>query len=95
MSPEIVLLSEFISAFETKWNRIAHLSPSSAAGSATYRKIVKDLLACQEAKSDFLLESFAESHVDVVENLSSKDHHTCPEAKERILTLPSNHRSPS
>jgi hypothetical protein len=30
-----------------------------------------------------------------VENLSSKDHLTYHEAKERILNLPSNHRSPS
>jgi hypothetical protein len=30
-----------------------------------------------------------------VENLSSKDHITYYEAKERILNLPSNHRSPS
>jgi uncharacterized membrane protein len=29
-------LSEFISAFETEWNRIAHLSQSSAASSSTY-----------------------------------------------------------
>jgi hypothetical protein len=30
-----------------------------------------------------------------VENLSSKDHLTYHEAKEHILNLPSNHRSPS
>jgi hypothetical protein len=29
-----------------------------------------------------------------MENLSSKDHHTYHEAKERILNLPANHRSP-
>jgi hypothetical protein len=83
------------SAFETEWNRIAHLSQSSAAGSSTYRKIVKDLFTCQEVKRDFLLAWFAESHDNVVENLSSKDHLTYHEAKERILNLPSNHRSPS
>jgi hypothetical protein len=38
--------SEFISGFEPEWNRIAHLSQSSAAGSSTYCKIVKDLFAC-------------------------------------------------
>jgi hypothetical protein len=54
---------------------------------------VKDLFTCQEAKSDFLLAWFAESHDNVVENLSSKDHLTYHEAKERILNLPSNHRS--
>jgi hypothetical protein len=38
---------------------------------------------------------FAESHDNVVEYISSKDHLTYDEAKERILNLPSNHRSPS
>jgi hypothetical protein len=56
---------------------------------------VKDLFACQEAKRDFLLAWFAESHDNVVENLSSKDHVTYHEAMKRILNLPSNHRSPS
>jgi hypothetical protein len=95
ISPAKVSPSEFISAFETEWNPIAHLSQSSAAGSSTYRKIVKDLFAYQEAKRDFLQAWFAESHDNIVENLSSKDHHTYYEAKERILNLPSNHRSPS
>jgi hypothetical protein len=85
----------YISAFETEWNRIAHLSQSSAAGCSMYRKIVKDLFACQEAKRDFLLAWFAESHDNVVENLSSKDHLTYHETKEGILNLPSNHRAPS
>jgi hypothetical protein len=52
---------------------------------------VKDLFACQEAKRDFLLAWFAESHDNVVENISSKDHLTYHEAKEHILNLPSNH----
>jgi hypothetical protein len=63
--------SEFLSAFETEWNLIAHLSQSSAAGSSTYRKIVKDFFACQEVKRDCLLAWFAESHDNVVENLLS------------------------
>jgi hypothetical protein len=94
-SPAKVSPSEFTSAFETEWNRIAHLSQSSAAGSSTYRNIVKDLFACQEAKRDFLLAWSAESHDNVVENLSSKDHLTYHEAKERILNIPPNYRSPS
>jgi hypothetical protein len=89
ISPAKVSPSEFISAFEIGWNRIAHLSQSST----TYRKIVKDLFACQEAKRDFLLAWFAESHDNVVENLSSKDHLTYHEVKERILTLHSNNPS--
>jgi hypothetical protein len=52
--PAKVSPSEFISAFETEWNWITHLSQSSAAASVTYRKIVNDLFACQEAKRDFL-----------------------------------------
>jgi hypothetical protein len=56
---------------------------------------VKDLFACHEAKRDFLQAWFAESYDNVVENLSSKDHHTYHQVKERILNLPSNHRSPS
>jgi hypothetical protein len=56
---------------------------------------VKDLFACQEATRDFLLAWFAESHDNVVENLLSNDHLTYHEAKERILNLPSNYRSPS
>jgi hypothetical protein len=55
ISPAKLSLSEFISAFETEWNRIAHLSQSSTSGSSTYRKIVKDLFVCQEAKREFLL----------------------------------------
>jgi hypothetical protein len=94
ISAAMVSPSKFISAFETECNRIAHLSQSSAAGSSTYRNIVKDLFACQEAKSDFLLAWFAESHDNVVENLFSKDHLTYHEANEGILTLPSNHQSP-
>jgi hypothetical protein len=38
---------------------------------------------------------FAESHDNVVEQLSSKDHLTYHEAKEHVLNLPSNHRSPT
>jgi hypothetical protein len=90
-----VPLSEFISAFETGWNRIVHLSQSSAAGSTTDRKIVKDLFTCHEAKRDFQLDLFAESHYNVVETLSSKDPLTYHNAKERILNFPSNHRSPT
>jgi hypothetical protein len=56
---------------------------------------VKDSLACQEAKRDFLLAWFTESHDNVVENLYSKDHLTYHEVKERILNLPSNYRSSS
>jgi hypothetical protein len=95
ISPAEVSPSEFISAFETEWNRIAHLSQSSAAGSSTYRKIVKDLFGCQEVKRDVLLAWFAESYDNVVANLSSNDHLTYHEAKERIRNLPTNHRSPS
>jgi hypothetical protein len=68
ISPAKVSPSDVISAFETEWNRIAHLSQSSAAGFSTGCKIVKDLLACQEVKRDFLLAWFAESHDNVVEN---------------------------
>jgi hypothetical protein len=56
---------------------------------------VKDLLAYQEAKRDFLLAWFAESHDTVVENRSSNDHLTYHNAKEHLLNLPSNHSSPS
>jgi hypothetical protein len=87
--------SEFISAFETEWNRIAHLSQSSAAGSSPYRKIVEDLLACHEAKRDFCLPWFAESHDNVMENLSSDEHLSYHKAKEHILNLASNDHSPS
>jgi hypothetical protein len=38
---------------------------------------------------------FAESHDNVVETLSSTDYLNYHEAKEHILNLPSNHRSPS
>jgi hypothetical protein len=55
ISPAKVSPLEFISAFDPEWKWIAHLSQSSAAGSSTYRKIVKDLFTCQEAKRDFLL----------------------------------------
>jgi hypothetical protein len=55
ISPAKVLPSDFKSAFETEWNRIAHLLQYSAAGSATYRKIVKELFACQKAKREFLM----------------------------------------
>jgi hypothetical protein len=94
-SPAKVLPSELISAVETEWNRIAHRSQSSTPSSSAYRKIVKELFACQEVKMDFLLAWFAESHDNVVENLSSKDYLTDHEAKERFLNLPSNHHSPS
>jgi hypothetical protein len=56
---------------------------------------MKDLFTCQEAKRHFLLAWFAESYDNVVEPLSSKDHLTYHEAKEGILKLPSNYRSPS
>jgi hypothetical protein len=95
ISPAKVSPSKFISAFETEWNRIAHLSQSSATSSSTYRKILKDLFVCHEANMDFLLAWFAKSHDNVVENLSSKDHLTYHEVKERILNLHSNHHSPS
>jgi hypothetical protein len=45
-------------------------------------------------KGIFLV-SFAESHDNVVDNLSSKDHLTYQKAKERIMILPTNYRSPS
>jgi hypothetical protein len=86
---------EFISSFETEWDRAAHLLQSSAAGSSNYRKTGKDLFTCQETKRDFLLEWFAESPDHVVENLSSNDHLTYDEAKERIVNFLSNHHSPS
>jgi hypothetical protein len=56
---------------------------------------VNDLFAYQEAKTDYLLVWFAESYDNVVEYLSSEDHLTCYEAKQGILNLPSNYRSPS
>jgi hypothetical protein len=56
---------------------------------------VKDLFTCQQAKRYFQLAWFAESHDNIVGNLSSKDHLTYRDAKEHILNLPSNHRSPS
>jgi hypothetical protein len=90
-----VSLSEFISGFETEWNCSAHLSQCSVAGPSTYRKLVKDLFGCQEAKRDLPLAWFAESHDNVGDNLLSKDHLTYHEAKERILNLRSNHPSPS
>jgi hypothetical protein len=62
----------------------------------TYRKIVKDLFTCQEAKRDFSLAWFAESHDNVVENLYHQKT-TLPATRQRthILNLLSNHRSPS
>jgi hypothetical protein len=56
---------------------------------------VKDLFARQEANTDFLLAWVAKSHDNVVENISSKDHLTYHEAREFILTLPSNYGSPT
>jgi hypothetical protein len=56
---------------------------------------VKDLFPCQETKRDFLLVWFAESHDNIVENVLSKDHLTDHEAKDRIVSLHSNHGSPS
>jgi hypothetical protein len=56
-------------------------------------KTVKNLFACQEVNRDCLWAWFAETYDNVVENQSSKDHVTYHEAKERILNLPSNHRS--
>jgi hypothetical protein len=94
VSPAKVSPLEFISAFDTEWKRIADLSQSSTTGSCTYRKIVKDLFTCQEAKRDFLFAWFAESDDNIVKNLLSKDHLTNHEAKEHILNLPSNHCSP-
>jgi hypothetical protein len=67
----------------------------SAAGSSTYQKIEQDLFSCQAAKRDFLLVWFTESDDDVVEHLSSKGHLPYHKAKERILNLPSNYRSPA
>jgi hypothetical protein len=55
---------------------------------------LKDVFACKEVKKHFLLAWFAESHDNVVEIISSKDHLTYYEAKERILNLASNHHSP-
>jgi hypothetical protein len=43
----------------------------------------------------FFLAWFAESHNHVLENISSTDHLTSHKAKERILNLLSNQRSPS
>jgi hypothetical protein len=75
--------------------RMAHLSESSAAGSSTYQKIVKHLFTCREAKKDFLLAWFRESHDNVVESLSSEDRLTYYEAEKHILILHSNYQSPS
>jgi hypothetical protein len=81
-------LSEFILAFETEWNPIAHLLQSSAVHSYTYCKIMKDLVASQEATRYFLLAWLAESHDNVVENLSSHDHlnNACLERPEYATT---------
>jgi hypothetical protein len=89
-----VLLSEFISTFETEWNWIAYLSQSFATGSSMYQKIVKDLIACQEVKCDCLLALFAQAYEIVVEILSLTDHRTYHEAKKHILNLHSNHLTP-
>jgi hypothetical protein len=93
ISPAKVSSSEFISAFETEYNRIIHLLQSSATCSSTYLKIVKDCCACEEVKRDFLQAWFAESHNNVVEPLLSNDHLTYHEAQKWILNHPSNHRS--
>jgi hypothetical protein len=84
-----------MSAFETEWTRIPHLSQSSATGSSTYCKTLKDLFACHEVKRDFLLVWFAESYKNVMKTLSSKDYLTYHEAKKHIVNLLSNHHSPS
>jgi hypothetical protein len=72
----------------------AHLSHFSATACSTDRKIVKNLFACQKAKRECLLAWFTESHDNVVDNVSSKDYFSYHEAKEHILNLRSNHRSP-
>jgi hypothetical protein len=95
ISPAQVSQSECRSACETEWTRIAYVSQSCTAGSSRYRKIMKDLFACEEAKKDLLLLWLAKSHDIVVENLSSKDYLTYYEAKKCILNLPSTHHSPS
>jgi hypothetical protein len=59
-----------------------------------YYKIVTDLFTSEQAKRHFLLALFTEYDNNIVENLSSNDHLTYHKAKERILILPSNHRSP-
>jgi hypothetical protein len=56
---------------------------------------VNNLFACQEAKTDFQLVWFAESHNIVVESLSSNDHLSYYVGKKPILYLPSKDRSPS
>jgi hypothetical protein len=56
---------------------------------------VKDVIACQEVKRDFLLAWLAESHDNVVEHVSSIDHLTYYEVKDHILNLPSKHPLPS
>jgi hypothetical protein len=95
ISPAKVSPSEFISAFETEWNQIAHLSQSSAAASSRSQQIMKDLFAYQDAKRGLLLAWFPEFHHNVVENLSSNDHITYHQARKHILNLPSTFMLPS
>jgi hypothetical protein len=84
---------KFIFVFRPKWNQITYLSQSSTARSSTDCKIVKDLFACQEAKSHFLQAYLAESHDNIVENLWSKDNLTYHDAKEHVLNHCHNHHS--
>jgi hypothetical protein len=62
ISPAKVLPSEFISAIESKWNRIPYLSETSASGSFPYQKIVNDLFTFEEVNQDFLRPWFAKYH---------------------------------
>jgi hypothetical protein len=88
ISPAKVSPSEFISAFKPEWNRIAHRSQSSTAGSPTYCKIVKDLFTYQQAKKYFLLAWFANLTIMLWKTYRQKT--ISPTTKQRSVSLTSS-----
>lgn len=83
-------ISDFIETFETRWMRLHTLT--SNARPASFKAIYRMLLENEEAKREYLLASLVTHYPNVVDNLTTKDHLTYEDLKERLIGLAINNQ---
>ena len=80
-------VSDFIDKFETPRALLLQLSASEIS---SYRMKLNRFLACDEAKRDILLSMLIPSMTNIIDNISTKPSMTYAEARQRLVSLPSN-----
>ena len=86
------LLIEFSNRFEAEWALLTQLSLS---GTTPYRIKMKEFLECDEPKHDILLSILIPHMANVVDNITTKDSMLYEEAKQRIMSVSTPHKSTS